>query len=164
MRCRFLFCLLGLTGLTCGGSGPEPTDDSNSTQIPPRGQAAIEPWIAQGFYRAWRCEPASHPARPFGAHGDNRVCSNDLLSAAGPGEFPVGSASVKEIYSGRDIVGYSVSRHAVAGTSGNTWYWYERIGEGGGATDGQGARACVGCHSQAGNNRPGHDYVYTQVR
>jgi len=161
---RWLFCILGLTALTCGGSGTEPVDDLNSLQTPPRGAAAIEPWIAQAFYRSWKCEPAPHPASPFGAHGDNRVCSNDLLSAAGRGEFPVGAASVKEIYSGPNVVGFSVSRHTTAGTSGSTWYWYERIGQGGGATDAQGARVCVGCHSQAGNNRPGHDYVYTQVR
>ncbi len=168
---RWLFCfILGLGGVGCGGSGSATSDDTNSSgsdvgdaQTPPRGRAVIEPWIAQGFYKSWKCEPESHPSRPFGAHGQNRVCSNDLLSAAGPGEFPVSSASVKEIYAGADIVGYSVSRHTSAGTSGNTWYWYERIGSGG-ATDAQGAGVCVGCHQQAGNQRQGHDYVYTQVR
>jgi hypothetical protein len=97
------------------------TIDVGDAQTPPRGRALIEPWLAQGFYKSWRCEPASHPARPFGAHGQNRVCSNDLLSTAGAGEFPVGSASVKEVFSGADIIGYAVSRHTSAGTSGNTW-------------------------------------------
>ena len=159
-----MFALM-LLAAACGG-GSAPSGDLNSSgdeQTPPRGQALVEPWIAQGFYLAWRCEPAPHPARPFGAHGDNRVCSNELLSAAGPGEFPVGSASVKEIYSGSSIVGYSLSHHTVAGTSGNTWYWYERIGAGA-PTEGQGNGTCVGCHRLAGNQRAGHDYVYTQVR
>jgi hypothetical protein len=166
-----LFCfIIGLGAVGCGGSGSAISDDRNSPgsdvgdpQTPPRGQAVIEPWLAQGFYLSWKCEPASHPSGPFGAHGENRVCSNDLLSAAGAGEFRVGSASVKEIYSGAGVVGYSVSRHTSSGTSGNTWYWYERIGSGA-ATDSQGAGVCVSCHRQAGNQRQGHDYVYTQVR
>ena len=128
-----------------------------------RGRANIEPWLSQGFYKSRKCEPAAHPPRPFGVHGDDRVCSNDLASAAGPGEYPVGSASVKELYSGANLIGYSVSRLTSAGTSGNTWYWYERVGSGG-ATDAQGAAVCVGCHQLAGNQRQGHDYVYTQAR
>ena len=162
----FLLCL-GISMLELGCSG---ASDSASTaadlgdeQTPPRGQSRIEPWIAQGFYRNWKCEPASHPARPPGAHGPNRVCSNDLLSAAGPVEFPVGSSSVKEIYSEQNVVGYAISRHTSPGTSGNTWYWYERVGTGG-ATDAQGAGVCTGCHSLAGPARSGHDFVYTQVR
>jgi hypothetical protein len=164
---RWLSYVLVLGAAGCGSASSEDVNsfgsDVSDAQTPPRGRAVIEPWIAQGFYKSWRCESAPHPARPFGAHGQNRVCSNDLLSAAGAGEFPVGSASVKEVFSGADVIGYSVSRHTSNGTSGNTWYWYERIGSGG-ATDSQGAGICVGCHQQAGDLRQGHDYVYTQVR
>src|SRR5215831_14008806 len=149
MRRWLFYAILGMATVACGGAGStsdnanSPVGDLGDSQTPPRGGPLIEPWIAQGFYRSWKCEPASHPSRALGAHGQNRVCSNDLLSAAGAGEFPVGSASVKEIYSGADVAGYSVSRHTSAGTSGSTWYWYERVGAGG-ATDAQGAAVCVG--------------------
>ena len=169
MRHWVFYMVFGVSAVGCGGAASPNSEDVppgtevGDAQTPPRGRAVIEPWIAQGFYKSWKCEPAPHPPRPFGAHGDNRVCSNDLLSAAGPGEFPVGSASVKENYSGPDIIGYTVSRHTSTGSLGNSWYWYERIGSGG-ATDSQGAAVCVGCHRLAGNQRQGHDYVYTQVR
>jgi hypothetical protein len=124
----------------------------------------VEGWLAKRFYQMWTCEPQPHPARPFGAHGQNRVCSNDLLSSAGAGEFPVGAASVKEIYGGSQLAGYAVSLHNAPGIAGNTWYWYEGFGSG--ATAGQGAPVCVGCHQQAGSDseHSGHDFVYTQVR
>jgi len=167
VRRWLLYSSLGLSVLACGGADSDDANSSGSNmgdvQTPPRGGAVIEQWIAQGSYKSWQCEPAPHPSGPFGAHGQNRVCSNHLLSAAGAGEFPVGSASLKEIHSGVEIVGYSVSRHTSPGTSGNTWYWYERV-ESGRAIDAQGAGVCVSCHQQAGNQRSGHDYVYTQVR
>ncbi len=171
---RSMLWILGVaasTVLGCGGGTSDPNDsnpavtDPGNAQTPPIGRANIEPWLSQGFYKSWHCEPGPHPPRPFGIHGQNRVCSNDLLSAAGPGEFPVGSASVKEVYSGGNVVGYTVSRHTSAGTTGSTWYWYERVGSGS-AFDGQGLGVCVGCHQAAGSDasRSGHDFVYTQVR
>jgi hypothetical protein len=169
MRRWLFYAILSMATAACGGAGStsdnanSPGGDLGDFQTPPRGGRLIETWIAQGFYRSWKCEPSSHPSRALGAHGQTRVCSNDLLSAAGPGEFPVGSASVKEIYSGADVAGYAVSRHTSTGTSGSTWYWYERVGTGG-ATDAQGGAVCVGCHQRAGNQLPGHDYVFTQVR
>jgi len=167
---RALWLGAALCSVACGSgsSNPNQTADSqNETgdpQTPPMGRASIERWLAQGFYQSWRCEPQPHPARPFGAHGETRICSNDLLSAAQGGEFPVGSASVKEIHSGSQISGYAVSVHNFAGTSGGTWYWYERVGSG--TTEGQGAAVCVDCHRRAGadSEHSGHDFVYTQVR
>jgi hypothetical protein len=152
-----------LQAFACG-KGSSAGGDTGDPQTPPIGRANIEPWLSQGFYKNWKCEPEPHPARPFGPHGQNRVCSNDLLSAAGPGEYPVGSASVKEIYSGSQLSGYSVSLHNAAGTTGETYYWYERVGSG--RTDAQGASVCVSCHRLAGTapDRSGHDFVYTQVR
>jgi hypothetical protein len=152
-----------LVSVACG-SGSSPSGGADDPQTPPRGRANVERWLAQSFYQTWTCEPQPHPMSRFGAHGQNRVCSNDLLSSAGAGEFPVGAASVKEIYSGSVLSGYAVSLHNAAGTTGNTWYWYERVGSG--VTDGQGAGVCVGCHQLAGSDseRSGHDFVYTQVR
>src|SRR5262249_57574633 len=122
-----------------GGASPRPRR---------RGGAGMGGGLARGFHQSGRCEPQPHPARPFGAHGETRICSNDLLSAAQGGEFPVGSASVKEIHSGSQISGYAVSLHNFAETSGGTWYWYERVGSG--TTEGQGAAVCVDCHRRAG--------------
>ncbi len=177
------------------GADKEATDDTDvadtdmadtdammdEAQTPPEGHEALTAWIAAGHYLDWACEPASHEARSPSPHGYNRICSNDLMSAHGDGEYPVGAAAVKELYDdgGATIVGYAVERHVAAGTSGGDWYWYEVVpltsgaphDENGVVADGYGdsgpAQAiCVSCHSAAGADadHPGHDFVYTQVR
>ncbi len=149
-------------------------------QVPPTtGHEEVEIWLSQGFYRRWHCQAAPHPSRPPSDHGINRICSNDLASAAGPGEYPVDAASVKEFYDEQGkIVGYSVERHTRPGQTAETWYWYERVAldstvphdERGVAADGWGGSGpaheiCAGCHMGAGvGPHPGHDFVYTQVR
>lgn len=162
------FWTLGVVTLSLLGCGGETNSGSNNSdpQTPPTGRANIEQWLAQGFYTSWHCETAPHAARPPSPHSQNRICSNDLLSRAGPGEYPVGAASVKELYSGSTVTGYSLSRHTSAGTTGNTWYWYERVGSSGPGADGNGVGVCVGCHQGAGSDaaHSGHDFVYTQVR
>jgi hypothetical protein len=146
-------------------AGDTPSGDARTAadnpQDPPTTAAALATWLAARSYERWHCEPAPHPARPFGAHGVNRICSNDRLAAHGAGEYPVGAASVKELYSGDVVTAWAVAVHHRAGTSGNDWYWYE--GTGPNAYAGVGATGCTGCHAQAGHGRPGHDYVYTQV-
>lgn len=135
------------------------TGAGDPSQTPPMGQAAVEAWLARGDYRRWRCEVAPHAARPPGAHGENRICSNDLLSgSAGPGDYPVGSASVKELYSNGQLRGYAVGLRISPGAGGNHWYWYERSG-GTIYADGVGVGLCTGCH----NGAP-RDQVFTQVR
>jgi hypothetical protein len=152
-----------------GGTAPKPAAQPDSTadaQTPPAGPSAdVEMWLATGSYKSWHCEPAPHANRAPSPHGMNRICSNDLLSAHGAGEFPVGSAGVKEIYdgAGKTVVGYAVYRHIQAGTTGDSWYWYER--NGGVIADDVGDDFCVGCHSGAGRSgHSGHDLVYTQVK
>lgn len=170
MRAPMLLAVLALAA--CG------TVDQN----PPEGAAAVESWLKGGAYLQWHCESAPHMARSPSPHGYNRICSNDLLSQAGAGEYPVGAAAVKELYDdgGKNIVGYAVERHRTAGKTGDTWYWYERVpltsaaphdsvtgvvadatGVSGPAKD-----ICVGCHQAAGSDagHSGHDFVYTQVR
>lgn len=138
-------------GDLAGGGGP--------SQTPPMGQAALEAWLARSDYKRWHCEAAPHAARPPGAHGENRICSNDLLSgSAGPGDYPIGSASVKELYSNGQLRGYAVGLRTSAGAGGNHWYWYERSG-GTIYADGTGVGLCTGCH----NGAP-RDQVFTQVR
>jgi hypothetical protein len=142
--------------------------------------ATIEPWLSQGSYKSWHCEAAAHASRSPSPHGMNRICSNNLLSAAGAGEYPVDSASVKELYdsAGQNIVGYAVYRHITAGTTGSNWYFYERVPQTSAAphdsngivADGVGSSGpaqtiCVSCHQAAGSDaaHSGHDFVYTQV-
>src|SRR5258708_5927503 len=111
-RSRLWTLSLVVAALGCAcGNGSSSASDSGDPQTPPIGRANVEGWLAMGFYQMWTCEPEPHPARPFGAHGRNRVCSNHLLSSAGAGEFPVGAASVKEIYAGSQLSGYAVSLH-----------------------------------------------------
>lgn len=161
---------------TNGTSGDMPGDE----QVPPQGREAIEAWLAEGHYKAWNCQPTVNDPIPISPHGKNRICSNDVLSGHGMGEYPVGSAGVKELYdeAGVAIVGYAVYLHFKAGTGGDAWYWYERVpldspaphDDQGTVADGDGSSGsamaiCVGCHSAAGIDamHPGHDYVYTQV-
>ena len=150
------------------------------SQTPPTGHDAVAGWLASGEYKRWHCEAAPHEARSPSPHGTNRICSNDLLSQAGPGEYPVGAAAVKELYGGDGhVAGYAVSRHTKAGAAGDAWYWYERVpldsaaphDAKGVVADGAGDAGpsktiCVGCHGAAGSDAAhfGHDMVYTQVK
>jgi hypothetical protein len=171
-----------LTAVGCGG---HPSPGQGDDQTPPTvGYEGVEAWLAAGSYKAWHCEAKPHDPRSPSPHlGQNRICSNNLLSAAGPGEYPVGSAAVKELYdsTGAVLNGYAVYLHTKAGTTSDTYYWYERVPLSSGAphdqvtgvvADGFGGGMaapeviCVGCHKAAGSDagHSGHDYVYTQVR
>jgi hypothetical protein len=108
----------------------------------------------------------------------NRVCSNSLLSAtADDADYPVGSASVKEMFdpAGRELVGYAIYVRVHPEDAGDSWFWYE-VGEEGegeheegpgehhgkgdeGAVAGFGIAECVACHGAAAK-----PYVWTQVR
>lgn len=73
----------------------------------------------------------------------------------------------------------AVYRHIKAGTTGDTWFWYEKVpldsaaphdakgvvafGDG---SSGPAKDICVGCHAAAGSDamHSGHDFVYTQVK
>jgi hypothetical protein len=160
-----------------GAAGAEagcPASTPGDAQTPATGAAAdIDAWIAKGDYKKWKCESAVHEARSPSPHGKNRICSNDLLSAAGDGEFPTGAASVKELYddAGTTIVGHAVYLKTKAG-AGESFYWYEVSSSLGGVVangtgdSGTAKSICVGCHSAAGAdaNHSGHDFVYTQVK
>ncbi len=145
-------------------SGPPAADvaagdvDLGDPQRPPRGQASLEAWLAAGHHRAWRCETVVSPARLSGNHGRHRICQNDRLLASTDGSYPVGAASVKELYRGGEApAGFAVGLKVEEGEGTNTWYWYERIGA---ATarplaDGLGPPQCAVCHVTAAR-----DYVF----
>jgi hypothetical protein len=152
------------------GAGPDSRPDASSgdvsiadgastiAQTPPQGRRLLDPWLAAGHYKSWKCEPAPVNARSGSPHGRTRICSNDLASRHGAGPYPVGAASVKEIYYGGRIGVYAVSVKISPGTTGNAWYWYEQND-----MEGVGAPGCAGCHSRA-ERGGGHDYVYIQVK
>ena len=156
-----------------GGSGGGGATDGSSpgtgpTQTPPQGTAAMDAWISAGHYKTWRCEATASSARPNGAHGANRICSNDLASQHGAGEYPVGAASVKELHSsvtGTTPTGHAVALKVASGKTGAAWYWYEKIGARV-VADGANVGICAGCHSLAGADatHQGHDFVYLQVK
>lgn len=155
--------------LGCAGGGDDDDDDAGDPQTPPTsGAAAIQAWLADGHYLAWACEGAAHGPLPPSPHGGVRICSNDLMSTHGAGEYPVGASSVKELLSGTSgsptIVGYAVSLHNEPGTTGAEWYWYEEVDDTI-LADGVDDPTCVGCHMGAGSDamHPGHDFVYVQV-
>jgi hypothetical protein len=164
----------------CGGTTDPGTGATDDPQLPPEGAAAVDAWIAKGYYKAWHCEPAKHDARSPSPHGQNRICSNTLLSGHTTGEYPVDASSVKEIYNAAgQIGGYAVGTHIKAGAGGETWYWYEKVpldsmaphDANGVVADGLGDTGtaksiCVGCHAGAGSDpmHSGHDMVYTQVK
>ena len=160
---------------------PDGGGDGDAQRPPITGRADVEAWLSQGLYKNWKCEAAAHDPRAPSPHGKNRICSNDKLSAAGAGEYPVDSAAVKELYdaAGTSVVGIAVYRHVSAGTTGANWYWYERVPSSSAAphdangvvADGLGSSGpakdiCVACHQAAGIDaaHSGHDFVYTQVR
>lgn len=126
-------------------------------QLPPRGHAALSAWLGEGHYKQWACEPAPHPARPPGAHGENRICSNASLSATATGPYPVGAAAVKELFRSGALVGYAVGVKIAAPAAGSSWYWYEAVGSSV-IADGVDRSLCSGCHSSAPR-----DYVFTRV-
>ncbi len=137
-----------------GDVGP----DAAADQVPPTGRVALEAWLATGAYLAWHCEPAPHPARPPGAHGDTRICSNDAIAAASSGTLPVGAASVKELHDDGARIGFAVAiKRQADSAGGDGWYWFENLG-GTIYADGDGVGLCAGCHEDA------DDFVFTRVR
>ena len=76
-----------------------------------------------------------------------------LLAGSSAGSYPVGAASVKELYRDGAIIGFAVGRKTDAG-----WYWYESIGTSV-VADSVGAGLCAGCHADAPR-----DHVFVQVR
>lgn len=177
----------GSTGAEESSGETTPVEDSSGggggdEQTPPMsGHVDIQAWLAEGHYLSWTCEADPHPASiAVSPHGMQRICSNDVMSAHGDGEYPVGASAVKELtLDDGTIFGYAVSLHYQAGTGGDSWYWYEQVSadhpaphdENGVVADGIGSSGpaldiCVSCHSAAGVDaaHPGHDFVYVQVQ
>ena len=197
---RFVATPLFVLAAACSStsSGSDATEPAGSTvtpspgdaQTPGTGRTSVETWLTGGAYRAWASESAIHPSRAPSPHGFNRIYSNGTLSAAAAastsGDWPVGSAAVKELYaSANDTtpIGYAVYLKLKPDSAGGAnWYWYERVpadsaaphDANGVVADGYGDSGpaktiCVGCHSGAGTDAAhtpsvgGRDQVYTPV-
>ena len=155
----------------CGGNDGDapappvtPESDAGITagtpQDPPQGQRSMEAWLAAGHYKSWRCEAQIFPPRGNGVHGRHRICWNDVMAASRDGTFPVGAASIKELYFGPDDKpnGFAVGIKVAPGPGFPTWYWYERAGSLPTlrpVADSVGDRTCSGCHALAER-----DYVF----
>jgi hypothetical protein len=136
-----------------------PEVDVPTPQRPPRGQTALEAWLAEGHYKAWKCETSIFAPRLTGNHGRHRICANDLLVGSTAGRYPVGAASVKELFDAADQPnGYAVGLKTEDNDGPQTWYWYERRGTDPKAqpkADGMALPDCAVCHQMADR-----DYVY----
>lgn len=159
---RIIVVLVLLVGCASDDSVAQPDASTpvpqGDPQLPPQGHVAIKAWLAAGHYKAWACEDAPHPARPPGAHGTNRICSNAVLSASASGSYPVGAASVKELFQNGNVTGYAVGLKITEGNAAGSWYWYEAYGDGV-IADGTNKGICVNCHAGAPR-----DYVFTHVQ
>jgi hypothetical protein len=132
--------------------------DPGSSQRPPRGAEALAAWLEQKHHLAWRCEEKVSQPRLTGNHGRHRICSNEIVRETGAGPFPVGAASVKELWgAGAMPVGFAVGLKVEAGEGTNTWYWYERRADAL-LADGTGLPQCAVCHVQAPR-----DYVFIRA-
>jgi hypothetical protein len=148
-----------------------PAGTPGDANTPPTGAAKdIDAWAAKGDYLKgnWKCEPAVRSEKPEGSspHAKVKVCSNDKAAAYTSGQFAVGAATVKELYKadGTTLDGIAISLKTKAGTGGDSWYWYERIGASVIANS-AGNTTCIGCHSKAGaSGNPGGDYTFTIVK
>lgn len=143
--------------------GPKIFSDVSDELPPTSGEADLAPWLATGAYKNWSCEPAPHAASGASGHSKNRICSNAKIANHDPanGAWPVGAASVKELYDGDRITGYAVARKVSEGADAAAWYWYERD-DGTLYADGLGTEnapktLCGDCHTRA------TDFVYTAV-
>jgi hypothetical protein len=142
---------------TPGGAAPDaaPADAAPfSAQLPPLGQALLEQWLRAGHYLTWTCEAGISARRLNGAHGRHRICSNQALVDSAEVPYPVGAASVKELYDGSDRPnGYAIGVKVAPGLDEDSWYWYERTGSSPTSrpvADGVGVKICgTECHRAA---------------
>jgi hypothetical protein len=156
---RLGFIVLLLAGCNGGaatpaGAPPDAGITAGAPERPPQGHAALEAWLAAGHYKAWTCEMGISNKRLNGAHGRHRICSNRLLIDSTAGPYPVGAASVKEMYASDDRTnGYAVGVKVGEGTGEESWYWYERTGTSPTSSpvaDGLGVKICgMECHAAA---------------
>src|SRR5688572_11337132 len=114
-------------GGDAGSEMPEPGAD-----FPPTSTAkAVSEWLDEGHYLDWACEEENtvkdDGAAAIHVHGaSSRVCSNILLATTRGGlGFPLGAASVKEVYDADDnLLARMVAAKVGANSDGGDgWFW-----------------------------------------
>ncbi len=148
-----------LAGAACS-SDPDPGSEADCTpaaapagiadETPPLASAELQAWLAAGDYQGFLAESARHPSS--GPHGPVRTYVNAALAgslATCEASHPVGSAAVKELYTGDAIRGWAVMIKTEAAQGAASWYWYEVFDTAPGAEPavaGQAHDTCTGCH------------------
>ncbi len=128
----------------------------------PADAAKLNAYLTSGQYKTWNGEPAVKNGSS--AHQPRvRSFANPILEAAikqNATGYPIGSATVKELYNGSDVLqGWAVSVKTANNRNAQDWYWYEVFSTAPGGTpvvSSNGASGCAGCHSA------GTDYVRTR--
>lgn len=154
--------LLGCAlSLHCGsdtGADPAatavPVDDDGTTIVADK--AGITAYLQAGTYLKWEGEAAVHDS--VRSHGGSvrTYFNNKYLFARRTGSYPmaVGSMAVKELYSSGSVSGYAVGVKTRAGTTADTWTWYETTGLPDVQYFGVANPTCEGCHSaDSGHDR-----------
>ncbi len=128
----------------------------------PADAAKLNAYLISGQYKSWNGEPAVKNGTS--AHQPRvRAFANPILEAAikqSATNYPIGSATVKELYTGSDVLqGWAVAVKTANNRNPQDWYWYEVFSTAPGGSpvvSSNGASGCVGCHSA------GTDYVRTR--
>jgi hypothetical protein len=156
--------VLGVVPFLLAACGPSSSVDEGLGSVGDldTSEAGITAFVREGRYQDWLAEPA--PRASVRAHGSRvRVFFNDVLAEslrAGNATHPVGSITVKELYtSDGTLRGHALDVKVAEGTGKDTWLFYEGFAPG--YDDnyyGRGHATCHGCHEDSGR-----DYVATPL-
>lgn len=128
-----------------------------ASDLVPTDGVTLKKYLEDKMYAGFAAEPAVHAATGSSPHGRVRTFLNPLLNdslAATNAAHPIGSAAVKELYSGNNLVGWAVLVKTGETDQGAGFFWYEVLNDSV-VVEGQGGTGCTGCHSK------GTDFVLT---
>lgn len=117
-------------------------------------KSGLKSFLTDGKYKDWTKDAAVHQDGNSGPHGKVRIYFNDLMVEAfeqNKTEYPVGSASVKELYAndGTTLQGYAVGIKVTTGTKADSWLWYEGFNPSLDQYYGKAISPCSSCHAKA---------------
>jgi hypothetical protein len=125
-------------------------DATSDPQVIPTNAVSLFAYLESDAYAALAAEPEVHGST--GPHGRVRTFINDTLKQsldASQMSHPLGSAAIKELYSGDELRGWAVSvKVANEPNSTQNWYWYEVFSTttNNPVADSTDAPGCSGCH------------------
>ena len=148
----------GASPIDSGGSAGADASGASGSSAPltldaPDNERELRAFLDAKQYATWAKEAEYHAST--GPHGEAvRVYYGPKAAAAlstGAATLPAGAAAIKELTSGGAIYGHSVWVKVQDTTdSGNGFFWYEVIAQGGGKFaiygNSRGSSDCVGCH------------------